>query len=323
MMDETLIGYLLDALDRDGRRAVEAYLRLHPEARTRLSVLRRMLEPLADDGDDPEPPPGLADRTIGHLAGRRPHLRLPGAPPPSRRQVGEAARRGPRRIDLVVAVLALALTAGLCMSWLGRQWRDYRVLACQNNLRQFWAALQVYADGRSDAAFPRVEAAPPRNFAGVFVPVLADAGALGSDVTVSCPARGRQAPAPCPLADLEDMARRRPNDFQALTRDAGGDYAYTLGYRDGDDVAGLRRDSGDLLPILADRPAAGGGNSPNHDGAGQNVLYIGGQVRWCAGPNVGVDRDDIYLNLKNRVYAGEHQFDSVLGPSDASPCPVP
>ena len=60
-------------------------------------------------------------------------------------------------------------------------------------------------------------------------------------------------------------------------RDAGGDYAYTLGYRDGDDVAGLRRDSGDLLPILADRPAAGDGNSPNHDGAGQNVLYIGGQ----------------------------------------------
>ena len=133
-------------------------MRLHPEARARLSVLRRMLEPLADDGDDPEPPPGLADRTIAHVADQRPHLRLPGAPPPSRRQVGEAARRGPRRIDLVVAVLALALTAGLCMSWLGRQWRDYRVLACQNNLRQFWAALQVYADGRPDAAFPRVEA---------------------------------------------------------------------------------------------------------------------------------------------------------------------
>ena len=83
------------------------------------------------------------------------------------------------------------------MSWLARQWRDYQVLACQNNLRQFWAALQVYADGRPDASFPRVESAPPRNFAGVFVPALADAGALGADVTVSCPAQGRRAPAAC------------------------------------------------------------------------------------------------------------------------------
>ena len=75
---------------------------------------------------------------------------------------------------------------------------------------------------------------------------------------------------------------------------------------------------------MADRPHDGGrGNSPNHGGAGQNVLYIGGQVRWCVGPNVGVGRDDIYLNLNNRVLAGEQHFDSVLGPSDATPCPAP
>ena len=35
---------------------------------------------------------------------------------------------------------------------------------------------------------------------------------------------------------------------------------------------------------------------------------------------VGVDQDDIYLNLKNRVLAGEHRFDTVLGPSEAAPC---
>ena len=188
------------------------------------------------------------------------------------------------------------------MSWLGRQWRDYRVLACQNNLRQFWAALQVYADGRPDAAFPRVEAAPPRNFAGVFVPVLADAGALGSDVTVSCPARGRQAPAPCSLADLEEMARRRPNEFQALTARRSAATTPTPSAT----ATATTWPACAATPAICcrssptgRRPAAG--NSPNHGGAGQNVLYIGGQVRWCAGPNVGVDRDDIYLNLKNRV----------------------
>ena len=323
-MDETLIGYLLDALDRDARQAVEAHLRQHPETRARLTELARMLEPLAADADGPEPPPGLADRTLSHIDRLQPRLRLPAAPPPSRRQVGGPGRRGPRRVDLVAAVLIAALTAGLCASWLARQWRDYQVLACQNNLRQFWAALQVYADGRPDAAFPRVEAEPPRNFAGVYVPVLADAGALGVDVTVSCPAQGRRPPAPCALADLDEASRSRPDEFQVMTRDLGGDYAYSLGYREGDDLTGLRRDSGDLLPVMADRPrAAGQGNSPNHDGAGQNVLYIGGQVRWCVEPNVGVGRDDIYRNLQNRVLAGECRFDSVLGASDASPCVGP
>ena len=84
---------------------------------------------------------------------------------------------------------------------------------------------------------------------------------------------------------------------------------------------GLSRDSGDLLPILADRPCeSGAANSPNHGGAGQNVLYIGGQVRWCAEPRVGVDCDDIYLNQKYRVLTGEHRLDTVLGPSEAAPC---
>ncbi len=107
-------------------------------------------------------------------------------------------------------------------------------------------------------------------------------------------------------------------------RELGGDYAYTLGYRRGDDVVGLNRDCGDLLPILADRPRDGGaGNSPNHGGDGQNVLSIGGSVRWCAGPNVGVDRDDIYRNVQLQVLAGRHEFDTVLGASDASPCPNP
>jgi hypothetical protein len=34
-----------------------------------------------------------------------------------------------------------------------------------------------------------------------------------------------------------------------------------------------------------------------------------------------VDRDDIYLNQKYRLLAGENRYDAVLGPSDASPYP--
>jgi hypothetical protein len=150
---------------------------------------------------------------------------------------------------------------------------------------------------------------------------LTDAGVLGADVNTACPAQNQRPTTTCSLNELEELSRRRPDEYRALTRNLGGDYAYTLGYQEGDDLMGLSRDSGDLLPILADRPRTDGrGNSPNHGGAGQNVLYIGGQVRWCVEPTVGVNRDDIYRNLKNQVLAGEHQFDTVLGPSDAAPC---
>ena len=322
-MDENLLGYLLDALDRDARRAVEAHLRLHPEARARLEELRQMLAPLADDADAPEPPPGLVASTLAHIAAHQAAHRLLKAPQPSRRQIGMFSRRGPRRADLVVAALILLFSAGMGMTWLARQWRDYRILACQSNLHGIWTALQVYADGHAEngGSFPRVEVEPPRNFAGVYVPVLADAGVMGADVHTTCPAQPQRPATICSLSELNDLSRNRPDEYQALTRELGGDYAYTLGYRDGNDLLGLSRDSGDLLPILADRPQSDGrGNSPNHGGAGQNVLYIGGQVRWCVEPTVGVNRDDIYRNLRNQVLAGEHHFDTVLGSSDANPC---
>ena len=253
MNDDTLLGYLLDALDRDARRAVEAHLRTHPEVHARLAQLGRLVEPLAADADAPEPPTGLAESTLAHIAGSS-WRRLPAAPPP--RRSGAFPRWSLRRADLVTAALVLVLAAGLGLTWLARQWRDYRVLACQNNLHRLWTALQIYADEHpaDGGAFPRVEPTGPRSFAGVFVPALTDAGALGPDVTTVCPAQGGSAPPPCSLAELDALARNQPCEYRARVRELGGDYAYTLGYRRGDDVVGLSRDCGDLLPILADRP---------------------------------------------------------------------
>ena len=57
----------------------------------------------------------------------------------------------------------------------------------------------------------------------------------------------------------------------------------------------------------------------NHGGSGQNVLYVGGHVRWAAQPTVGEEGDNIYVNRLNRVGAGVCRPDSVLGASDARP----
>src|SRR5262245_45644894 len=67
-MDENLVGYLLDALDPATQREVEAYLEADPRARERLDLLRRALEPLAADREDPDPSPDLVVRTLGRVA---------------------------------------------------------------------------------------------------------------------------------------------------------------------------------------------------------------------------------------------------------------
>jgi hypothetical protein len=217
----------------------------------------------------------------------------------------------------VVAAVLLLLVGGLITPLVARQRHMQQRLACENNLRKFWVGLEGYAD-RSNNDFPRVEADGPRAVAGIFVPVLTDCGLL-QDVSVECPARGERQPLDCGVKDLEQLYRTSPSDFRSVTHDLAGHYAYCLGYQDGLTHQGLRRNSGDGLPILADSSGEDAGNSTNHGGGGQNVLYVGGNVRWCVEPTVGLDGDNIYVNQNYRVRAGVCRTDTVLAASEVRP----
>jgi hypothetical protein len=314
-MDEHLVGYLLNALDPVTHQRVEVYLRTHPDARARLALLEEALAPLAEDTGDVEPPDDLAVATLARISEYR--CALPDAPRPTAHQRSLPPRRRGRPVDWLVAATLLFLAGGVCMPLLGRQWRQQQRLACENNLRQFGIALQTYAD-RSNNEFPRVEADGARSVAGIFVPILNDAGLL-TDVSIDCPAQGRREPYHYSVAELEEYYREAPGKFRTVTGYLAGHYAYCLGYEDGHTLHSLRRDTGDGLPILADRSSADALNSSNHGGAGQNVLFVGGHVRWCVQPTVGRDGDNIYVNHHNRVRAGVCLSDTVLGASDARP----
>jgi hypothetical protein len=319
-MDENLVGYLLKSLDPETQREVENHLYTHPEARAHLELLERALAPLAADAEMAAPLPGLRLSTLARIAEHRCRS-LPTAPPPSPRQLGTPSRRWVRRADLLVAASLLLVIGGLCTSGLMHLWNGYQRSACANNLRLLWSALEVYSD-HHDGGFPAVEAHGPRAVAGIFVPILHDAGALSPDASVVCPAQGRQAPPAVSVGELEDLYLTRRQEFKKVARELAGSYAYSLGYREGDAHWGLRRDLGERLPILADRSgSAGHGNSPNHGGRGQNVLFIGGTVRWCTQSTVGLNLDDIYLNQHFHVLYGLHRADTVLGPSEAKPYP--
>jgi len=319
-MEEHLVGYLRNDLDPASRRAVEAYLRTHPEAAARVEQLRQNLAPWDEDAGRVAPPSDLVHRTLARIAEHRARP-LPRAPRPRSYELGGITSRRFRLADMAVAAAVLLLVGVVGLAWIPKTRQRANELACQNQMRVVWQALQNYSDAPANhGEFPRVEANGPHSVAGIFVPMLQDAGLLTSDVSLVCSGNGPAADGRPSLQDLEQLYHDQPDTFKAVTRTLAGTYAYTLGYTDNGTLHGLRRDSGDLLPLLADAPPESGtGLSPNHGGQGQNVLYIGGNVRWCTQRTVGVNCDDIYLNQDGKLGTGRKWDDTVLGPSYATP----
>jgi len=140
---------------------------------------------------------------------------------------------------------------------------------------------------------------------------------------VICPANCCTAHHPAHCWSLEKLRGLKDDEFdQEVADKLLGSYAYSLGYRD---AAGqyhsLRREGNEHLPIMADRPPPdpSAGNSPNHGGQGQNVLFIGGDVKFLIEPTI--HDDHIYLNQEKKVAAGVNESDIVLGASKARPNP--
>jgi len=248
--------------------------------------------------------------------------KLPDAPPEPAYRSDPVTRSWFRRPDALVAALLLIIVGGFGSSYLLHLWRNYQTrLACQDNLREIGKGLLSYCD-HHNGEFPRVEENGPHGVAGFFVPALYDNGVLGSAMRVNCPAQKDVPAERYSTQELEELYQSNPDEFRRVARRMAGGYAYSLGYRDSDGHHGLRCNSGDRLPILADGlESLDQSNSPNHGGEGQNVLYLGGTVEWHTNRKAGVDLDDIFVNWDNQVLAGKAWKDTVLGLGDASPTP--
>ena len=125
------------------------------------------------------------------------------------------------------------------------------------------------------------------------------------------------------MNDLVGMSR---SEFEVAASRLLPGYAYSLGFRDEDDhihgpILSHPNAPAAQLPLLADAPSSTAtiGNSPNHAGRGQNVLYSDGHVAFKTARTAGLRGDDIYLNQANRVAAGLGLHDVVLGAGAAVP----
>ncbi len=266
---ETLAAYALGHLG--AAESAEVAASLSSADAERLAKLNALLAVLPRAAGPVSVPPGLVGRTLAAAA--RPELAEPARPAswvrmwlPSAEVAVSAA--------IVLVVSALGLTA------LEKVRTESRNLACQNQLRQVYAALDGYADTHAER-YPEV--GTPR------VPV---AGALLSELAAS-----GQMPTPLPAA--------------------GHGFAYTLGYRSGGGrVLGLRRgQEREGTPISADLPPAtvDAESVARAHNAGQNVLSTGGQVRFAPVSTVGFAGDDIYTNQAGLHRAGLNPDDASLG----------
>ncbi len=99
------------------------------------------------------------------------------------------------------------------------------------------------------------------------------------------------------------------------------DYAYNIGYRHTTPPSDpFNSGLASQIPVLADQPNHDNarirdGNSLNHGGRGQNVLFGDSSVRWLRSRQVSPVDPDLYLNNNHQPRPGISALDSVLVPS--------
>jgi hypothetical protein len=273
--------------------------------------LVRAINQLFDDGQTIEPSTDLVKMTLVFVAENR--------------------RRRRRLLDLApvtvpfrwadVAVAACILVAGLLtlLPAMQRSKGKMNQTACVFNLQQLGLGLAQY--GLQHRVYPYSSPDCPRAASGTFAALLHDAGLLDDLSLLDCPCNGSCRRVHLP--DHEALCDLKGKDPGLYQRTVCWDYAYHGGYRDG---AGpphpVASPCSSKIPLLADQPAhqAEGhrilpGNSPNHGGLGQNVLFADLHVGWHDTRRLGPHDSDMFLNDVQQPAPGLRMLDAVLLPS--------
>jgi|SRR5579864_1375569 len=308
MTPQEMIDIAFRGLDDAELQRAEKVIAKDPELTATLERIDRKLELLLDDGDEFEPPAGLAQRTLAHVASYRP-----------RRSILEYVPVTVPFRWADVAVAASIFIAGLVtlLPAVHRSKLQNDQALCTFNLGQLGRGLANYASAHGYYPYPPRDCPIP--YAGIYKVMLNDSGHLGNPALLDCPCNGHEKDQR-PLPDYEtlcQMEKRDPERFRFLLK---GDYAYHLGYRYKSGQPGpIPARLTSLMPLLADRPGHDErtilpGNSPNHGGVGQNVLFKDGHVGFFSTRRLSPHDNDMFLNDEMRPEPGLTSDDAVLAP---------
>ena len=314
MNADLMLDYALGQLDDPARRQAETEFANDPESARAADRLTRALHALLDDGRAFEPPAGLGRRTS--------------------RFVVEEARRRRSILDFIPVIVPfrpadVAVAAGIFIAGLltllpavQRSRERMDVAGCTYNLQQLGRALWQYGSRHQHYPFgPEHDPAAPT---GSYVALLNDSGLLTeADLcSLDCPCVGPQRiHARKSLPDFRAFCRLAATDPQRARAALGSDYAYNVGHYQSGRVVPVAAFYSAQVPLLADQPPHDNyrvlrpGNSPNHGGRGQNVLYTDLHVGWHNTRRIAPDDPDMFLNHQNELAPGLDHDDTALLPS--------
>jgi hypothetical protein len=311
MKADEMIDYVLGQVEGAERQRLEQALRAGGQPAARVERLRRAIHRLVDDGTPFEHPPELARRTIAFVARnrRRPLTLLEYVP----------VRVPFRWADFAVAASIFIAGTLTLLPAIQRSRERMNQAGCVFNLQRLGNSLAQYASLHPFLPYPPAHRADAH--AGTFAVMLHDAGVLDDPTILDCPCNGPCPPVGKELVSFDQADQIRRTDPARYQRMLCWDYAYNVGYRHASGHPGpLEVEHSARVPVLADQPAHENhlikeGNSPNHGGRGQNVLYGDGSVGWLRTRKVGPHDPDLYLNNEHQPRPGVHVQDSVLVPS--------
>jgi hypothetical protein len=311
MKADEMIDYVLGQSEGPERSRLEQAIRDDAAHAARVERLRRALHRLVDDGIHFEHPPDLARRTVAFVAKNR-----------RRPTFGELVPiRVPFRwADFAVAASIFLAGALTLLPAIQRSRERMSQAGCVFNLSQLGNSLAQYASLHPILPYPPLHRSEASS--GTFATILHDAGVLNDPALLDCPCNGPCIHLGTELVSFDQSEQIRRTDPARYQRMLSWDYAFNVGYRHASGHAGpLEFEHSSRIPVLADQPNHDSelrireGNSLNHGGRGQNVLYGDGSVGWLRTRRVGPHDPDLYLNNERQPRPGVHAQDSVLVPS--------
>jgi hypothetical protein len=325
---EELLGYLLGALDDSEHESLERRVQEDPRLVEELCRLREKLQPLWVAQPDYAPPPGLADRTCRCVASRcvKPKSRALPAPAPSNAGfVDEEPAVAPSGhssgwLELTAAAGIVMAASLLLFPAIQNSRSQARQATCAYQLGQLGVALNQYSGSHHDF-YPPVVDEDGFSAAARYAATLISHGYVDDPAWFVCPGSPLAEQRDFRVPTLDELDLATPDELARIVPAMGGSYAYHIGFIEDGRYYGPRRLPDAYLILLGDMPDLDrpGGQSPNHDGRGQNLLRDGGEVVFWRTPQPPPGHDHVFVNDFGVVDAGQHRHDMVLGVGGSVP----
>lgn len=314
-MQDSIIGYLLGALDEEELAQFEAQLERDPDLQERVREAAQSLKVLRKDPDDIEPPLGLVESTCAFVyeVGQA-------ALSPVRRFEAGAADNEWTMVDIMVACSVVLAGCLLLFPAINNSRYHAQIAGCQNNLRSIGRALIEYSGADPQGLFPEIPQSGNLAVAGMYAPTLLSHGLVEQDNKFFCPSSIASHEEPVrDIPELSEIHKVRGQQLAVVQLQMGGDYGYTLGVRKNDRVCGVKNQSRTHFPIMSDSPNRFRCDQESLSKLHRNVLFEGGGVRIVCVETECWFGDQLYTNDRGEVSAGLHDGDAVIGSSGTSP----